>query len=68
MSENKIRHENKTLWVVLLTAITMVVEIIFGLASKSTALLADGIHMASYVLAFGLSWIAYIAVRKVSRS
>jgi len=68
MSENKIRHENKTLWVVLLTAITMVVEIIFGLASKSMALLADGILMASYVLAFGLSWIAYIAVRKVSRS
>ena len=68
MSEYKNKHENKTLWVVLLTAITMVVEIIFGLASKSMALLADGIHMGSHVLAIGLSWIAYIVVRKVSKS
>jgi cation diffusion facilitator family transporter len=68
MSDYKNRHENKTFWVVLLTAITMVVEIIFGLASKSMALLADGIHMGSHVLAIGLSWIAYIVVRKVSKS
>ena len=68
MSEHKNRHENKTLWVVILTAITMVVEIFFGLASKSMALLADGIHMGSHVLAIGLSWFAYIVVRKVSKS
>ena len=30
------------------------------------ALLADGIHMGSHVLAIGLSWIAYIIVRRVS--
>jgi len=46
----------------------MVVEIIFGLTTKSMALLADGIHMGSHVLAIGLSWIAYIIVRKVSKS
>ena len=51
--------------VVFLTAITMVIEIIFGLTTKSMALLADGIHMGSHVLAIGLSWIAYIVVRKV---
>ena len=56
------------MWVVLLTAITMVVEIIFGLTTKSMALLADGIHMGSHVLAIGLSWMAYIVVRKVSGS
>ena len=61
-------HERKTLWVVVLTAITMVVEIIFGLSTKSMALLADGIHMGSHVLAIGLSWIAYIIVRKVSKN
>lgn len=61
-------YENKTLWVVLLTAITMVVEIIFGLTTKSMALLADGIHMGSHVLAIGLSWLAYVIVRKVSKS
>lgn len=64
----KSNYENKTMWVVLLTAITMVVEIIFGLTTKSMALLADGIHMGSHVLAIGLSWVAYIIVRKVSKS
>lgn len=69
MSENHIQnHERKTMWVVLLTAITMVVEILFGLTTKSMALLADGIHMGSHVLAIGLSWIAYIAVRKVTNN
>lgn len=60
-------HERRTLWVVLLTAITMVVEIIFGITSGSMALLADGIHMGSHVLAIGLSWIAYIFVRRLSK-
>jgi cation diffusion facilitator family transporter len=68
MPEHKHEHEKKTLWVVLLTAVTMVVEIIFGLITNSMALLADGIHMGSHVLAIGLSWIAYIIVRKVSKS
>lgn len=68
MTEIKSNFENKTMWVVLLTAITMVVEIIFGLTTKSMALLADGIHMGSHVLAIGLSWIAYIIVRRVSKS
>jgi len=64
--EDTHNHEVKTLWVVILTAITMVVEIIFGLTTHSMALLADGIHMGSHVLAIGLSWIAYVMVRKVS--
>lgn len=46
----------------------MVVEIIFGFTTKSMALLADGIHMGSHVLAIGLSWVAYIIVRKVSKN
>lgn len=64
----KHQHEKKTLWVVLLTAITMVVEIVFGITTKSMALLADGIHMGSHVLAIGLSWMAYVIVRRVSKS
>jgi cobalt-zinc-cadmium efflux system protein len=59
-------HEQRTKYVVFLTAITMVVEIIFGLSTHSMALLADGIHMGSHVLAIGLSWTAYVIVRKVS--
>ena len=56
MSEHNHSHERKTSWVVIITATTMVVEIFFGLSSKSMALLADGIHMGSHVLAIGLSW------------
>jgi cation diffusion facilitator family transporter len=52
----------------MLTAVTMVVEIIAGLITNSMALLADGIHMGSHVLAIGLSWLAYVFVRKVSKS
>lgn len=68
MSGHNHSHEKQTMWVVFITALTMIVEIIFGLSTKSMALLADGIHMGSHVLAIGLSWLAYIAVRKVSKS
>jgi cobalt-zinc-cadmium efflux system protein len=64
--EQTLNREKKTLWVVVITAITMVIEIIFGLTTKSMALLADGIHMGSHVLAIGLSLIAYVVVRRVS--
>ncbi len=61
------KHKEKmTLWVVLLTAVTMLVEIIYGISTHSMALLADGIHMGSHVLAIGLSWLAYVMVRKLS--
>jgi cation diffusion facilitator family transporter len=60
------KFERKTRWVVLLTAVTMLVEIASGLATHSMALLADGIHMGSHVLALGLSWLAYVFVRRVS--
>ncbi len=65
---HKHQHESRTMWVVILTAITMVVEIFFGITTKSMALLADGIHMGSHVLAIGLSWVAYVIVRKVDKS
>jgi len=64
MIENN--KERKTLWVVLLTAITMLVEIFYGITTNSMALLADGIHMGSHVFAIGLSWVAYIVVRKLA--
>ena len=59
------QHERRAGFVTGLTAVTMVVEIFFGLTSNSMALLADGIHMGSHVLAIGLSWLAYIAVRRL---
>lgn len=59
-------HEQRTKYVVMLTTVTMILEIIFGISTHSMALLADGIHMGSHVLAIGLSWIAYIIVRRVA--
>ncbi|MFZ5431558.1 MAG: cation diffusion facilitator family transporter [Bacteroidota bacterium] len=66
MDDHQHSYERKTMWVVLLTAVTMVVEIYFGITTRSMALLADGIHMGSHVLAIGMSWIAYILVRRLS--
>ncbi|MBI5011120.1 MAG: cation transporter, partial [Bacteroidia bacterium] len=63
-ADKRFRYEKKTRLVVLLTAVTMAVEIFFGLRTNSMALLADGIHMGSHVMALGLSWIAYVFVRK----
>lgn len=44
----------------------MVVEVIAGWLTGSMALLADGIHMGSHVLAIGLSWAAYVLVERLS--
>ena len=63
----KSQGEKKTAFVVLFSAITMVLEVVFGLYSKSMALLADGIHMSSHVLAIGLSWGAYVLVRHLQK-
>lgn len=63
----KSKEEKKTAFVVFFSAATMVLEIFFGLFSNSMALLADGIHMGSHVLAIGLSWGAYVLVRHLEK-
>src|SRR5262249_37888643 len=60
--------ERSTRRVVILTAITMVVEIAAGLAFGSMALLADGIHMSTHATALGLSALAYAFARKFAQS
>lgn len=65
--QNRRKDERKTAFFVLFSAATMVLEIFFGLFSKSMALLADGIHMGSHVLAIGLSWGAYVLVRRLEK-
>ncbi len=60
------KNRRRTGWVVILTAVTMVIEIIAGWLTGSMALLADGIHMGSHVLAIGLSWAAYVLVQRLS--
>lgn len=52
-------NESRTLIVVLLTTLTMVIEILAGYWTGSMALLADGWHMGTHSLALGLSYAAY---------
>lgn len=57
--EDHSANESRTLVVVLLTTITMIVEIVAGYWTGSMALLADGWHMGTHTLALGLSYAAY---------
>ncbi len=53
------RNETRTRWVVALTAVMMVAELVVGYLTHSLALAADGWHMATHVGALGLSAVAY---------
>lgn len=53
------QNARRTLWVVLLTAAMMVVEIVAGYVTGSMALLADGFHMATHAGALGVAAVAY---------
>src|SRR5512137_565832 len=59
--------EKRTLIVVLITFVTMMVEIGFGWLSNSMALFADGWHMGTHAFALGVSLLAYILARKYSQ-
>lgn len=61
-------NEKKTLFVIILTVITMCAEIAYGYITNSMALLADGYHMGTHALALGLTYAAYILIRKYSNS
>lgn len=56
--------EKGTLWAVIITAVMMVVEIAAGSIYNSMALLADGWHMSSHVVALGISLLAYVFARR----
>lgn len=58
-TSNPIAKKN-TLYATILTFITMIVEIIGGYYYNSMALLADGWHMSSHVLALGLAYMTYV--------
>lgn len=57
-------EERRTLFVIVLTFIVMLAEVLIGYFSKSMALVADGIHMGSHVMLIGLNLFAYYFVRK----
>jgi len=53
-----------TRWVLALTSVTMIVEIVAGHLFNSMALLADGWHMVSHVGALGITLAAYAFDRR----
>lgn len=61
-------HESQTRWVVMLTVVTMILEIVIGYYSNSMALTAEGWHMSTHVFAIGLTWAAYFFTRKYGES
>ncbi len=56
--------ERRTRIVIGITAAMMIIEITVGLMSHSMALLADGWHMSTHVLAFLITAVAYYLARR----
>lgn len=55
-------------WIVVgITAVTMVVEIVAGWLTGSMALLADGWHMATHVVALSIAGFSYLLARRWAR-
>lgn len=54
----------RTLWVVALTFVMMIGEIVAGYITGSMALLADGFHMATHAVALGIAAAAYGFARR----
>lgn len=57
-------NARRTRWVVALTAIMMVGEIVAGYLTGSMALLADGFHMATHAGALGIAAFAYAYAKR----
>jgi cation diffusion facilitator family transporter len=58
------QRQRRTQWVVWLTLVTMLVEILCGYLTGSMALLADGWHMSTHAAALGLTLFAYRYARQ----
>lgn len=59
--------EKKVLIATLFTGAMMLVEIVGGILFNSMALLADGWHMSSHMLALGVAYLAYRAARRYAQ-
>lgn len=58
--------ERRTWFVIGLTSVVMVVEIVAGIVFGSMALLADGWHMATHAAALGITAVAYYYARHLA--
>ena len=64
--DNNPLAEQRTQWVMWLTLVMMVIELIAGGYYHSMALLADGWHMSSHAVALGLAAGAYALSRRLA--
>src|SRR5579871_5045748 len=58
------QNERRTWFVVILTVVMMVAEIVAGSVFGSMALLADGWHMGTHAVALGIAGAAYLFARR----
>lgn len=61
-------REKRTLLVIILTLITMFIEIVIGYITHSMALFADGWHMGTHAFALSITFITYVLIRKLKFS
>ncbi|MET0279996.1 MAG: CDF family Co(II)/Ni(II) efflux transporter DmeF [Steroidobacteraceae bacterium] len=59
LGEHHERNERRTRWVVVLTLLMMLAEIVGGYWYGSMALVADGWHMATHAAALAIAMLAY---------
>ncbi len=64
--DHAVDGERRIFWVLILTALFMVVQAAGGWLSGSLALIADAGHMLSDVAALGLAWAAFRVARRAS--
>lgn len=62
------KGERKTLWVILITLIMMVAEVLYGVLYGSMGLLADGLHMGTHAFALAITYGAYVFARRQSEN
>ena len=60
-----IKNANRTLFVIIITLITMFAEVLYGFLTNSMALLSDGWHMGTHTLALAITYIAYIFIGRI---
>lgn len=61
--DNKILRK-RTITVIIVTVLMMIAEIYYGIINHSMALTADGFHMGTHVLAFGITLIVCLLAIK----
>ncbi len=62
------QNEKRVLLVIIFTFLAMIAEILYGYLTNSMGLLADGYHMGTHALALGLTYVAYVLMRKFENS